>query len=174
MRSIVLRNGYTPGHVSIAIRTHDMGGVDYEVVAVLEKKDAAAIAGNHTGLYFQFDKPELHEGVEKHPLVIERVPDREPGERAWRMRIGGELAMRVDRVDGIRKELRLGDGAVKELIEHARVEFADGPPDWGLRHVEDLEDRAIEMERKAAEVREKATAARAHWEARQASSREPA
>lgn len=176
MQSVVIRHSGRPDLYAIALRSHDMGGTDYETLITLERKDALAIAGPHTGLYFLFDDvptPAERE-AEKHALVIERIPDRKPGTLAWRMRIGGEIAARVDYRDGVRKMLHLSDGDVKTLMEHIRVEFADGPPDWELRSVEDMEDRAIRMEREAAEARENASAARAAWEAKQDSSPEPA
>lgn len=168
MQSIVLKPSGRPDLVSLSLRTHDLGGVDYSRIALLETADAAAIAGNHTLISFQFNSDELEKGIEKQPLIIERVPDREPGSLAWQMRIGDKVASRVDMKDGIRKTIRLGDEAVHALSENARVLFADGEPDWVLREVEILEDRALELEQDAVKARERVQNARMTWEDRMA------
>lgn len=166
MTRIVLRPTRSRDLYSLSLRTHDLGGVNYSPLAMLEKGDAAAIAGNHTFIFFLFDSDELEKGIAKQPLIIERVPDREPGTFAWQMRIGGEPASRIDARDGLRKVIRLSDDAVHALSEHARVLFADGEPDWVLREVEILEDRASALELEAAKAREKADQARMAWEDR--------
>lgn len=168
MTSIVLKPTRSPDLYALSLRTHDAGGVDYSTLAILEKDDAAAIAGGHSFIFFHFNSDELEKGIEKHPLIIERVPDREPGTRAWQMRIGNRVSSRVDAKDGIRKTIRLDDAAVHELSENARVLFADGEPDWVLREVEILEDRALALEQEALRARERAQQARLSWEDRMA------
>lgn len=164
MNSIVFRIAL-PGHHAMALCTHDPAGAGFTTLAILETADAAALSGDHTGIYCLFDDAVPVPGVEKKPLLIERVPDRKPGARAWQMRIGDDVATRVDRRDGLRKTIRLDDEAVHLLATYTKATFAPGQPDWVLREVEILEDQAAQLEEQAAAARAKASEARASWQA---------
>ena len=162
MSSIVLRPISNQGAFLLALRTHDLSGVDYTRIALLTAREARAISGPHTGIYANGTIPVTDAGEETLPLVIERVPDREPGTAAWRMRIGDELVMREK--DGSMVALRLNDSSVLSLVSHSRVRLAGGAmPDWTLRTVEDMEDRAIELRAAARDMAVRAAKARSTW-----------
>ena len=162
MSSIVLRPMSNPDAYLLALRTHDLSGVDYTRISILTRREARAISGSHTGIYASTPIPVTDAGEESLPLVIERVPDREPGKAAWHMRIGDELVMRER--DGTMVALRLNDSSVLSLVSHSKVRLAGGEmPDWTLRSVEDMEDRVIELRAAAKDMAAKAAKARSAW-----------
>ncbi|MCE6959260.1 hypothetical protein LAZ40_09365 [Cereibacter sphaeroides] len=172
MNSFVLMSSRArEGDFDLVLRTHDLSGTDYSRFLRLSEAQARAIAGPHTGIFFLYDQKFAGDEVESQPLKIERVPDREPGTRAWQVRIGDELVMGT-REDGAVVPRRLEDYYVAELERHATVSFEPGQPDWHLRHVESVEDEVKSLKDRVVEAIEKARKARADWVASRAA--EPA
>lgn len=156
------------GLVSIALRTHDMGGTDYHPLVLIEFATAAQMAGGHTGIHFAHRDPDCPDGLFKVVPVIERIPGATSGSHVWQLRVGSEVASRIDSRDGQRKTIRLSDETVDMLAKMATVTFEPGQPDWPLREVEMLEERATIAENAALTARERAQQARTALEQRAA------
>lgn len=163
--SIVLKRAGMAGGFMLAERVHGPADTDYNPIIRLEDREAHAIAGQHTGIHFLFDVAPPAEPVEMLPLRIEPVPDREPGTRPWRFRIGDDLVTRSR--DGEEIPLRLTDDHVMALIDYAQPILPPGEPDWDRRKVEVYEEKAEALRILAHEAAEKATSLRAAWEAKQ-------
>lgn len=162
MASIVLKpSRVVADRYVLSIRTHDLGGTDYEAILQLTMAEAKAIAGPHTGIYFLIDVPEPDQPVAPLPITIERVPAREPNTRAWRVRIGDTLVTREK--DGETIPARLSDQHVRILDETATIGFQPGQPDWLLREVEDLDDKVNRLQCELDAARAKADEAREVW-----------
>lgn len=161
MQSVVVKKFGLHGNAwFLALRTHDLGGTDYERILRLTERQAQALVGPHTGISASGSLPEG--SGPPLPLKIERVPVREPGTRAWRARIGDDLV--TAEKDGRPVALRLSDSHVEVLHRETRALFDPGEPDWMRRDVEDLEDSAIEKRKRADEAFEAAVAARRRWQ----------
>ncbi|MSU90868.1 hypothetical protein GE300_14790 [Rhodobacteraceae bacterium 2CG4] len=128
----------------------DAWGGDRALVYIPERI-AHAISGEHTGLRFALHARHKSPEVEKQALVIERVRDRKPGSRAFKLVVGGEDIVRLD------------DETVRLLEEHATIECPDGPADWDLRAIETMEDEIHEKERELEILRVRRDAARREW-----------
>lgn len=171
MTSIVLRRSPSrPDLHALTIRTHDLGGTDYEPIVLLTEREALAVAGAHSGIDFFSKPPATTAPVAPAPITIERVPDRQPGTRAWRFRIGETLVTREK--DGEIIPLRLSDDHVQALERHASVLFEPGQPDWDLREIEDMEDRAVRLREEACKAEAAAASARRIWLANKEDPRE--
>jgi hypothetical protein len=171
MTSIVLRKSTSrPDFYNLTIRTHDLGGTDYEPIVLLTEREALAVAGAHSGIDFFSNPPATTEPVAPAPITIERVPDRQPGTRAWRFRIGETLVTREKEGEII--PIRLSDDHVQALERHASVLFEPGQPDWDLREIENMEDRAIRFREDAEKAEAAAAAARRSWLATREAPRE--
>jgi hypothetical protein len=166
---VITRSRHDRDVFRLAVRQHDLGGVDYMPLFPLTGRQARSIAGPHTGIHFVHEPADIPH-VPPAELRVERIPDRAPLESPWRIRIGGEL-LTVAR-DGVETPIQVRDDVVEALQTMSRAVFEPGQPDWRLRTVEDLEDRAQRFRddaetalRSAEETAREAAAARAAWEA---------
>jgi hypothetical protein len=166
MHSIVLKRSGMPGNFMLVERVHGPAETDYTPIIRLEDHEAHAIAGPHTGIEFLHASDAPAGNVAKLSLTIEPVPDRQPGTRPWRMRIGDELVTRCK--DGEEIPVRLTDDHVISLVDYAHPLFPPDEPDWERRKVEVHEEQAIDLRALADEAAAKATSLRAAWEAKQA------
>lgn len=166
MTDIILQNDTnTKDGFRLSVREHDMSGTEYFRICSLSGKQAWSIAGDHTGIFFLHSQPAPDHLVVHKPLRIERVKDRKPNRRAWLLFIGDEPVTATNS-EGETIAIRLSDGSVDSLEKNAKPVFEPGQPDWDLREVEDVEDRAVTLHQQASEMQIKADKARDKWEHR--------
>lgn len=100
---------------------------DYYQIGLTEKQ-AHAIAGEHTGIYFGSNR--IYNPMrEPQPILIKRVQDRKPKRLAWAMEIGDEHAGYVN------------DDLVRYLIDLSHPVFEPGEPNWKTRDIERIDDK---------------------------------
>jgi hypothetical protein len=162
MRRIVVMPTH-PDAFRLAIREDGRFGVVHQPFLRLDRAQAEAVVGTHTGILFDpghggqvrktFD-PAGSEGAPckapKLPLRIEKIRDRRPESRAWQVRIGDRLV--TGDLDGVEVPRRIDDDHVRALADCAVVSFERGEPDWSLRDIEKLEERAAALRTEAEEL----------------------
>lgn len=112
--------------------------VDWTKLLKLSKEQAHAISGKHTGLFLS----ERHTKTRVYPLnlYIKRKSDRQPHAHAWDIYIGEDKIASVP------------DETVKLLVEHAKVYFEEGQPNWDMRKIEDLDDLIFDADKTLKEL----------------------
>lgn len=146
-----LRNPADPLTYGLFVRERGPIDTDYYYQIGLTEKQAHAIAGEHTDIYFRHNRS--HDLTrEPQDLVIKRVQDRKPKQLAWTLEIGGEEAGYV------------GDDLVRYLIDLSHPVFEPNEPNWKTRDIERIDDAIADHRSSIEDLEERKAAMLAEME----------
>lgn len=126
---------------AIVLRSHDLGGTDYEHVARLTMVEAEGVASSGI-IHFLYDH-DIPEDIVPARLSIKLREDPQPNVRLWK------LSCQIEGQDP-RTVGYLSDSIMRNLMDcSVDIDFPDGPPDWTAH--QDLQTRLIvqDMRQKA-------------------------
>lgn len=123
----------------LVLRDYNGVEVDRTLIFRMAREQALSLAAGYSGIRPGRGCPAISAeelgAATPAGLEILKVPDREPLTLAWEGRIAGVSVG------------RLSDEKVRMICDEISPVFEDGQPDWDLRAIENLEDKAVELRR---------------------------